>query len=119
MWWSIVALVLWGAERFTRLIVFAYINTGGASASGSKSFAILGAEKVERYSADAKAWDSDRRPTAGTYPPTRHDHPESGSPMLPSKRQSYYAFGPGQDAEHLDQHQISKSRLESSPPHPA
>ncbi|KAL8278190.1 hypothetical protein RQP46_009363 [Phenoliferia psychrophenolica] len=122
MWWAIAALALWGAERFTRLIILTYINfIGNSSASNAQSrgqtFAMLGAEKVEPYS-DAKG---PLQPAAGTYPPARYDPADSETPMLPgrsNKRLSYYAFGPGQDAQYLDQHHYPNPQQGTSP-HPS
>lgn len=103
----------------TRLAMFAYVNGFGSSTSNKssnrdarQSFTMLGVEKVERYSTDA----AQRQPG---YPPTRYDSPDSPASPVSAKRQSYYAFGPGQDTEYLEHHHYPRPHLGSPSPTPS
>lgn len=110
MGWAIGALALWGAERAVRLLAFLWINGLGKNLlakrrtrSSGRSFEIVGAEKVERYSESIKDWQEPK--SGGSYPPGRYEAGGDPSTLTSkaAKRSSYYAFGPGQDTAYLDQ----------------
>ncbi|KAK4054460.1 hypothetical protein OIV83_000954 [Microbotryomycetes sp. JL201] len=91
MYWPIVALAWWGAERLSRLCIFVYINgfvSGigwnpvSSSRASAQSFTLRGAEKVDGYS------DGELKPAAERYPyswdpatePLSHAYPPATAP---------------------------------------
>lgn len=70
-YWSYAALGLWGAERFTRLVLLAKVNVIRPSAGPIKGghFELLGVEKQDGY-IDAESWSLGRQSAAASYPPS-------------------------------------------------
>lgn len=111
MGWPISALGLWGAERLTRLIIFAYVNGYGrvnfrhSKRQSTQSFSM----KSRQDQSESQTCLSDAK-SPESYPPMPYDRFEEESqfrypsPQHSGKRQSFYNFGPGQDQQYLEHH---------------
>ncbi|KAK4053901.1 hypothetical protein OIO90_003738 [Microbotryomycetes sp. JL221] len=85
MYWPIVALAWWGAERVSRFCIFLYVNgfakgiwftPPGSSRASVQSFSLHGAEKVDGYTESKtglfygqSSYGESAQPLAHAYPP--------------------------------------------------
>ncbi|KAM0791379.1 hypothetical protein ACM66B_005844 [Microbotryomycetes sp. NB124-2] len=101
MYWPIVALAWWGAERLSRLCIFVYINgfargiwwTPPANSRASmQSFSLRGAEKVDGYDGNVSkpelgrypsAWDAASEPLSHAYPPQAAPYMSPATTLAP------------------------------------